>query len=170
MHGSKTIGLGILMGVQAFCAVFFLNDVLGDLRRDGFALALVLEVVANLTLMGAVVIEGWLMRQMIRAQARSEHALSVARGALADVVDERLRHWGLTPAEAEVALFTLKGYSIAEVAGLRGSSEGTVKSHLNAVYRKAGVSGRAQLVALFVEDLFAGPIAAPEAMAREHAA
>ena len=29
--------------------------------------------------------------------------------------------WGLTPSEADIATFTIKGYSIAEIAGLRGS-------------------------------------------------
>ena len=41
-----------------------------------------------------------------------------------------------------MAWFTIKGLSIAEIARLRGTSEGTVKAHSNAIYRKAGVSGR----------------------------
>ena len=52
-----------------------------------------------------------------------------------------------------MAWFTIKGLSIAEIARLRGTSEGTVKAHSNAIYRKAGVSGRTQLLSLFIEDL-----------------
>jgi DNA-binding CsgD family transcriptional regulator len=78
---------------------------------------------------------------------------------MAEVIEDRFAAWGLTPSEADVAGFTIKGFSIAEVAELRGSSEATVKTHLNAVYRKAGVSGRTQLVSVFVEDLLAGPVA-----------
>ena len=71
----------------------------------------------------------------------------------------------LTPAERDVAGFTIKGYSIAEIAQLRGSAEGTVKTHLNAIYRKAGVTGRGQLVSLLVEDLFRAPLLAQDAQA-----
>jgi DNA-binding CsgD family transcriptional regulator len=48
--------------------------------------------------------------------------------------------------------------SISEIAVLRGSREGTIKAHLNAIYRKAGVSGRSQLVSLLVEDLMQEPL------------
>ena len=34
-----------------------------------------------------------------------------------------------------------------------GRPEGTVKAQTNAIYRKAGVSGRSQLLSLFIEDL-----------------
>ena len=51
------------------------------------------------------------------------------------------------------------------VANLRGSAKGRVKAHLNAICRKAGVSGRAQLVSLLVEDLFNAPLPGPEAAA-----
>ena len=54
--------------------------------------------------------------------------------------------------------FTIKGYAIAEIAVFRGSAEATVKTHLNAIYRKAGVSGRGQLVSLLIEDLLRAPL------------
>ena len=55
--------------------------------------------------------------------------------------------------EADVALFAIKGLSTAEIAALRQTSEGTVKAQTNAIYRKAGVSGRSQLLSLLIEDL-----------------
>lgn len=57
-----------------------------------------------------------------------------------------------------MATFTIKGFSIAETAAMRKSTEGTVKSHLNAIYRKAGVQGRGQLVSVLVEDLLNTPL------------
>ncbi|MEM9269998.1 MAG: LuxR C-terminal-related transcriptional regulator, partial [Pseudomonadota bacterium] len=45
------------------------------------------------------------------------------------------------------------GLSNAEIAALRNTSEGTVKAQGNAIYRKAGVTGRPQLLSLFLEDL-----------------
>jgi hypothetical protein len=52
-----------------------------------------------------------------------------------------------------VALFAIKGLSTQEIAALRATSEGTVKAQTNAIYRKAGVNGRPQLLSLFIEDL-----------------
>lgn len=36
---------------------------------------------------------------------------------------------------------------------MRDTSEGTVKAQTYAIYRKAGVAGRPQLLSLFIEDL-----------------
>lgn len=70
------------------------------------------------------------------------------------MVEGYFRNWGLTPAEQGVAGFAIKGYSNAEIAALRGFAEGTVTTQMNAVFRRASVAGRAQLVSLLVEDLF----------------
>ena len=51
-----------------------------------------------------------------------------------------------------------KGLSTAEIAQLRRTSEGTVKAQTAAIYRKAGVTGRPQLLSLFIEDLMEGPL------------
>ena len=59
---------------------------------------------------------------------------------------------GLTPAESDVALFAIKGMSTKEIAGMRDSSDGTVKAQTNAIYRKAGVGSRTQLLSLFIDD------------------
>ena len=70
-----------------------------------------------------------------------------------DVVDEKFGEWALTVAEKDVALFLLKGMSTHEISDLRQTSEGTVKAQTNAIYRKAGVTGRPQLLSLFIDDL-----------------
>jgi len=74
-------------------------------------------------------------------------------------LQERFAEWELTPAEKDVALFSIKGLSTADIAGLRSTSEGTVKAQTNAIYRKAGVSGRPQLLSLFIDELMGDPIA-----------
>jgi DNA-binding CsgD family transcriptional regulator len=60
----------------------------------------------------------------------------------------------LTLAEKETALLILKGLSNKEIAGIRSASELTVKQQTNAIYKKSGLSSRAQLIAFFLEDLF----------------
>jgi DNA-binding CsgD family transcriptional regulator len=75
-----------------------------------------------------------------------------------DILNERFDDWGLTPAERDVALFAIKGLSIADIAQMRSTSEGTVKAQTNAIYRKAGVTGRSQLLSLFIDDLMDGAL------------
>ena len=70
-----------------------------------------------------------------------------------DLLEERFGDWGLTPAERDVALFAIKGMSTSEIAALRDVSEGTIKAQTNAIYRKADVAGRPQLLSLFIDDL-----------------
>jgi DNA-binding CsgD family transcriptional regulator len=45
-----------------------------------------------------------------------------------------------------------------EVAKVRGTSERTARDQARAIYRKAGVSGRAELSAFFLEDLLVAPV------------
>jgi DNA-binding CsgD family transcriptional regulator len=98
--------------------------------------------------LGAALLIRTLMRNRVM-----ESQLRQVSGAFAELMEERFAEWGLTRAERDVAWFTIKGLSIAEIARLRRTSEGTVKAHSNAIYRKAQVSGRTQLVSLFIEDL-----------------
>ncbi len=87
---------------------------------------------------------------------RTEHAEGKLAGlsrAFADLVSGYFGAWELTSAERDVALFLIKGMSTAEIAALRKTSEGTVKAQSNAIYRKADVASRAQLVSLLIDDL-----------------
>jgi len=84
-----------------------------------------------------------------RWRAESELAL---RG-LGEAIDLQFTRWKLTPAENEVGLLLLKGLSIKEVAEVRGTSERTAGQQARAIYRKGGLSGRAELSAFFLEDL-----------------
>lgn len=68
-------------------------------------------------------------------------------------LEQQFEAWGLSPAEAEVALLLLKGLSFKEIASVRGTGERTAREQARAVYRKAGVAGRAELAAWFIEDL-----------------
>lgn len=68
------------------------------------------------------------------------------------IIHERFRDWDLSPAESDIALLTVRGMRITEIADARGSKSGTVKAQLHAIYHKAGVSTRAGLMALFMDD------------------
>jgi DNA-binding NarL/FixJ family response regulator len=62
-------------------------------------------------------------------------------------------NWKLTPAESAVAALILKGFSLAEIADFRGTSERTIRDQAASIYRKAKVKNRIELTAYFVEDL-----------------
>ena len=149
---------GTILVVQVVCAIFFVSDILMSLLRVPidpvpWRYRELMEIAAAFGLMLGVGLGALLLRASMRRTRAAEQALRAASGAFMDLVDERFEEWGLTPAERDVALFALKGCSIAEIATLRDTSEGTVKAQTNAIYRKAGVSGRPQLISLFVEDL-----------------
>lgn len=72
---------------------------------------------------------------------------------LGEAIRSQFERWQLTGAEQEVGLLLLKGLEHKEVARLRGTSERTAREQSRAVYRKAGVTGRAELSAFFLEDL-----------------
>ncbi len=60
--------------------------------------------------------------------------------------------FGLTARESEVAAFLGEGLSNRDMADALSISEHTVKSHLKAIFQKAGVGSRAQAVARIAAD------------------
>jgi DNA-binding CsgD family transcriptional regulator len=144
--------------IQAVCAVFFVSDILSSLfgiytRPISWESRELLEIGAAVGLILGLVLGALALRRTLKQRNIAEERLRRASGAFMDLLEERFVEWGLTPAERDVALFAIKGMSTAEIAGLRNTSEGTVKAQTNAIYRKAGVSGRPQLLSLFIDDL-----------------
>jgi DNA-binding CsgD family transcriptional regulator len=144
--------------IQTACALFFVSDIavtlLGfEVAPMSWRLREVMEVSAALGLIMGVVFGGLAVAHTLRRNRWVEGRLRVASGAFMEFMNDQFREWGLTPAERDVALFSIKGFSTQEIARLRNTSEGTVKAQSNAIYRKAGVSSRAQLLGLFIEEL-----------------
>lgn len=63
---------------------------------------------------------------------------------LTHFVDRAFARAGLTDKEADVARLLLKGLSNEEIAQATSNSDKTIRQHVTAVYRKAGVSSRAE--------------------------
>lgn len=159
LRPGRAAALTALLAVQVVCVGFFLIDVVADLLgweglldaigHHYFELAIVTALILSTI---ATVVD---MRRLRARQRRMEAQLRVASGAFAQLLEEHFDAWVLTPSERDVALLTIKGLSIAEIAGVRQTKEGTVKAQCNAIYAKAGVSGRQQLLSLFIEELMA---------------
>lgn len=150
--------IGIIFAIQAFCAFFFVSDILSSVLGIQttplpWELRELLEIGAALGLVLGVVLGAFMLVSTVRSRNLAEERLRRASGVFMDLLEERFTEWGLTKAERDVALFAIKGMSTAEIAVLRSTSEGTVKAQTNAIYRKAGVSGRSQLLSLFIDDL-----------------
>ncbi len=162
---SRAVALSGLLVIQAVCALFFLADVTADLVGfDVLTEGLVhntLEVTAVGALILGILLTTLEIRRIRTRQRRIEAQLKVASGAFLELLDEHFDGWGLTPSEREVALLSIKGLSIAEIAEVRQTKEGTVKAQSNAIYSKAGVSGRPQLLSLFIEELISDELVPP---------
>lgn len=154
----------LTLAVQVICAFFFVSDIVFSvlgLPPFNWAFREIIEIGASLGLVLGIVMGVVLVRRSHRRTAEVEGQLRAASGAFMELLEERFTDWGLTPAERDVALFAIKGLSTQEIAALRSTSEGTVKAQTNAIYRKAGVSGRPQLLSLFIDDLMSGPALLP---------
>lgn len=79
--------------------------------------------------------------------------VSDARHQLGKAIINQFNLWQLTTSEREVGLMLLKGFSLKEIALLRGTSERTIRQQASSVYQKAKVSGRHAFSAWFIEDL-----------------
>lgn len=150
--------VSVVVAVQAMAAVFFIGDALADIRNAGPSPHIVIEALIALALLAGVAVGALQVRRLWTEGRRRQAALAVAAGALSAVAAQRFRDWRLTPAEADVAVFALKGFDVAEIAVLRGSATGTVRAQLARVYEKAGVNSRAALASLFLEDLMSAPL------------
>ncbi|WP_299624730.1 helix-turn-helix transcriptional regulator [uncultured Tateyamaria sp.] len=158
MPTRRTI-LWTLFAVQAVCCVYFLSDTFFDLVMPTYQNALaesdIVEGVVTIALFFGLAFTWSELRAMMRREDRITDQLKVASGAFAELLELRFDEWALTEAERSVAVMALKGYSVAEMAALRDTAQGTVKAQCAALYRKADVSGRLQLLSLFLDDLMA---------------
>lgn len=153
----KATLMGVVVVMQALACTFFLVDLAGDMIDEPFGAHIAIEALAAAALVVAVVLGALQVRSLLAAARLDEAAVAAAQGALFDFIRLRFATWQLTAAEADVALFALKGCDIAEIASLRGSAPGTVRAQLARVYAKANVTSQSELLALFLEEMIALP-------------
>lgn len=135
-------------------------DLLIDYREGASWPHLVVEMlVLGVAASGAAILWRQLRRtreDLVVAQVEAEHwrneSHELLRG-LGAAIHNQFARWQLTGAEEEVGLLLLKGLSHKQIAGIRQTSERTVREQARSLYRKSGLSGRASLSAFFLEDL-----------------
>lgn len=164
--GHVLVPIGLFAGIALLIGADLASDV-WDIGTGHSPFHLVLEVLAGVLAIvgvGLFVRHAWTVHVAAEdfesnlhvAEAEAEQWRGEARTALEGLgtaIDREFAKWGLTDAERDVALLLLKGLSHKEIAGGRGTSEGTVRQQALSIYRKAGLSGRSNLAAFFLQGL-----------------
>ena len=151
-----------LIGVQTVCALVFLWDVVHDLQEPLADLwHLVPEAMAGLALFIGIGFEVVYLLHLLQRKASLERSVGMASAQLQDVVQSHFDSWKLTASERDVAALMIKGLSIAEIASVRGSADGTVKAHLNAIYRKSNARNRAEVLSHIMDAMIDKPLLEP---------
>ena len=154
-------GLGLGLVIMLLGMTFFTFDAVADLvthmnERKSYSfeqtLHLVFEILAAIGLgYGAVVV--WRYNRLLRETASSQQQkIILLRGSLEELIERRFAEWGLTAAEREVTLFIIKGLATADIAGMRKTTEGTVKTQISSIFRKIGVRSRTELMSIFMDE------------------
>lgn len=159
---ASTLLLAAIVFLQVAFSLFYIVDLAVDvfgIRKVAvsweFREAVQLATLVGLLLgafLGIVV-----LKNITQSLREIDNRMLAASGQFHLLMNRRFEEWGLSPSERDVALFTVKGLSNSEIADARGKSVGTIKAQCNAIYQKAGVSGRTQLISHFIEDLIDGP-------------
>jgi len=102
---------------------------------------------------------GALKRDLAKSTTEAERLRMEAKNlaVAGQSFEHQFGQWQLSPAERDVALLLLRGLSYQQIASSRNAAEGTVRQQALSVYRKAGLSGRSELAAFFLEDLLVSP-------------
>ena len=164
MTDRRHVVLWGLFVLQAICAIYFVGDAIFDFLGWEHGLAgresETMEYLLAAALVLSVGFTGAELLKLTRRDRDLTRQIGVASGEFAKILERQFDAWELTEAERNVAILAIKGFSVAEMADLRRTKVGTVKAQCASVYRKAGVSGRLQLLGLFIEDLVADDLVA----------
>ena len=150
-----------ILGVLVYCVslIAFTIDFLSQVTGWKLLAALpwvMHEIFTLMTLVGLCVGMYFIIRSYRLAENNTCYLakqLDAAKGAFQSGIDGYFEQWELSEAEKDIALFTIKGMTISEIAEIRQTKQSTIKTQSSAIYKKAGVSSRSQLVSLLIEEL-----------------
>ena len=153
----------LLVLCQAGFTVFFLVDILSSVvgfrtRPLSWETREILEIGASLSLIFGMGLGLWHLLAVGRDLRETNKKLQVASSEFFELVEEEFKAWGLSPAEHELGIYLLKGFSHAEIGEMTGKAPGTIKTQSNALFRKSGLANRTQLVSYFIEVLLSEPL------------
>ncbi len=153
--------LYVLLAIQGLSALVFLADLWSEvlgIRHTPlpYEFQEIIQIGASIGLLAGMFTTALVLSQSFRRVTDLSRQVDVASGKFQTHLDDLFLAWELSPSEKEVAVFAMKGFSNAEIAELRGTGASTIKSQLNAIYRKSGCANRQQLTSYLVEELLSG--------------
>jgi DNA-binding CsgD family transcriptional regulator len=164
-HAQK--GLWFSMVLFVLVAILIAWDIAWDLATGVTISHIIIELSMMLAAMiGAFYFWNWLkvarrmesnqQRDLKKAHAEITHWQEETRDLLQNlrkVIDKQFALWKFSPTEREIGFYLLNGLSLKQIAELRDSTDKSVKQQAYLLYRKAGLSGRAELSAFFLGGL-----------------
>lgn len=87
--------------------------------------------------------------ELERFREKNEGLMSDYRQA----VQDQFERWGFSAGERQVAEKLIQGYAFKEIAAQLDKKEKTVRTQSQALYDKAGMTGRHDLAAFFLQDI-----------------
>lgn len=157
-EGSRT--MAVIIAIQIFCGIVFAVDLGYELYIElfhesgiGFSVThLGFEATAFILLFSGYVLAHRHLRRLRSISSETSRKLDSLRGQFDNIIAAHFTGWGLSPAECDVALLSLRGLRIGDIARMRGVREGTVKAQLSSVFRKSGIGTRAEFLAYFMDE------------------
>jgi DNA-binding CsgD family transcriptional regulator len=161
----------LLLGAFVLIGILAAIDIFADIQEGTEVVHIVVEgIVFVISIVGSLAISLLLLKEAkqsrlvveqmtVELQKHREEAkewrneTQALLQGLGSSINNQFERWGLTPSEKEIALFLLKGLSHKEVAYIREVSEATARQQARSIYKKAGLNGRHDLAAFFLEDL-----------------
>ncbi len=162
----KVMVLWSVVAIQGVSAVVFVwelwTEVLG-LRtfQISWFITEVIQLTASIGLVLGLLATSLFLRASLREMNKMQRHIDVACGNFQSHVEYYFDKWELSQSEAAVATYAMKGFSNAEIAELRGTSSSTIKTQMQAIFRKSNLANRQQLISFLVGELMSGVAVEP---------
>lgn len=106
---------------------------------------------------GIILVYAYVLLGRIEVSRRSlrqeQEKVSRLSGELMARIQQRFAQWSLSKSEQEVGLLLIRGFSMKEIAAIRGVTERTTRHQATSLYAKSGLANRYELTSYFIEDL-----------------
>lgn len=144
------------IGALSVISLFFAYDLIIDIRQGDLHSAHFWFELLMFTM--TVVVLGSqirLVRSLHSGLTQQQEKVSRLTGELMERIQQRFGEWELSKSEQEVGLLLIRGFSMKEIAEIRGVKEKTTRHQATSLYAKSGLANRYELTSYFIEDLLA---------------
>ena len=168
---SGTGSMTFVSAVQLLCGGVLAVDVGAELHaellqdapiRSGMILHLLFETLATLALFVGFGLTWRQIARLRRSAIGDAVKLHRLRGDFDTMLHQRFAIWGLSKAETDIALLSLRGLKITEIAEMRHTRDGTIRAQLSTIFRKSGMKSRTELLAYFMDEFLQHGAQAPQ--------